>query len=184
LRRVPRLFLYVRRVNDSEAAASQDGGERHLIAGAGPAVLLAASVALIAIAPAVVPDGYSVIEHTTSESAAQLVAGSRAARTGFVCLGLAVLWLARARSRDRGWGPAGTIAHLLFGICMLGTAVFAARSWETSAPYDTTEDLLHSVAYLWYGTESLSGPYCCGSTDVLQVDTRTSRSTDRRTDRA
>jgi hypothetical protein len=101
-----------------------------------PTVLLAVSAVLVAIAPAFVPDSYSWIEHSTSESAGQLVDGSWVARTGFLCLGCAALWLAHLRARARMWGAVATFAHRVFGVSMIATAVFATRPWLASAPYD------------------------------------------------
>ncbi len=65
---------------------------------------LAASVIALGVAPAVVGDGYSVVEHTTSESAAQRLDGAWAGRLGFLAFGFGVFWLAVAAHRT---GPAG-----------------------------------------------------------------------------
>jgi hypothetical protein len=104
---------------------------------------LGASAALLALAPLLMPAGYSVLSHTTSESAAQGVAGAWLARTGFGLLGLSVLLLVAARRR--AWGPAA-ILHGSFGVFMVAAGVFSTRSWVPEAPYDRTGDLLHSVA--------------------------------------
>jgi uncharacterized membrane protein YhaH (DUF805 family) len=125
-----------------------------------PAGLLAASAILLAIAPLFMPEGYSVVEQTTSESAAQLVEGSWVARTGFLCFGFAALWLARLRRRR--WGAAGTLAHRLFGVSMIATAAFASRPWDPAAPWDETEDLLHSVTSFGVGLGFILGVLLVG----------------------
>lgn len=87
----------------------------------GVIALLVLSAAALAVAPAFTPAGYDFVRHTTSESAAQGLAGAWVARLGFVVFGLAVLWLAadvawrrqpaggaasaddRSRGHDRSW---------------------------------------------------------------------------------
>ncbi len=90
------------------------------------------------------PDSYSWIRHTTSESAAQGVEGAWLARLGFVIFGLGVLWLTSALRRI--WGRLAILLHTAFGFFMVATAAFSSRSWETSLPFDRIEDVLHSVA--------------------------------------
>jgi hypothetical protein len=113
-----------------------------------PAVLgiagLAASAVALAVAPALMPVGYSWLSHTTSESAAQGVAGGWLARSGFGLFGVAVLIVAGVR--HRAWGRLGTGLHIGFGGLMLGAAAFSTRSWQAGVAYDRTEDTLHSVA--------------------------------------
>lgn len=106
------------------------------------ALLAVSAVALLA-APAAVGSDYSPVAHTTSESAAQGVAGAWVARTGFLLLGAAVLVLVVGA---RGWSLAARWSHGAFGAAMLATAAFSSRPWDPAAPFDPTEDLLHSVA--------------------------------------
>lgn len=106
--------------------------------------LLAASAAALAAAPAMMPASYSWVAHTTSESAAQGVDGAWVARLGLALFGLAVCWLA-AGARRR-WGPGQAALHAAFGVLMLAAAAFSARAWWPGAPFDATEDLLHSIA--------------------------------------
>lgn len=115
------------------------GRERIAILG-----LLALSLLALAIAPLQLDEGYSIIEHTTSESAAQGVDGGWVARAGFLMLGSAVFWLA-VLSRRR-WGLGGALLLGLFGLLMVSAAAFSSKPWQETAPYDSTEDLLHSVA--------------------------------------
>ena len=63
---------------------------------------LAASAAALAMAPALMPAGYSWVSQTTSESAAQGLSGAWLARLGFLLFGLSVLLLADVDRR--GWG--------------------------------------------------------------------------------
>jgi hypothetical protein len=108
------------------------------------AAALAASALALALAPAVLPASYSWVAHTTSEAAAQGVPGAWLARAGFLVFGLAVLALASLRHWT--WGSVGAGLHGAFGVMMIAAGVFSSRSWEPSAPFDVTEDLLHSVA--------------------------------------
>ena len=125
-----------------------------------PLALLVVSVGLLAVAPLFMSEGYSVLEHTTSESAGQLVQASWIARTGFLCFGFAVLWLAQLRSRT--WGGAGTLAHCVFAVSMIATAAFSSRSFDASAPYDSTEDLLHSITSFGVGLGFILGVLLVG----------------------
>jgi hypothetical protein len=125
------------------AAISRRPAKRRTVAPAIVVTGLCASAAALALAPAVMPAGYSWVTHTTSESAAQGVQGAWVARLGFLLFGLSVLLLAAENRRH--WGAAGSMLHGLFGAFMVATAAFSSRSWVESAPFDATEDLLHSV---------------------------------------
>jgi hypothetical protein len=105
---------------------------------------LGGSALALLLAPGLMPDDYSWWAHTTSESAAQGVPGAWLARLGFVLFGVAVLLL--AVSARRAWGVAGAALHGTFGVAMLATAAFSARSWVPDAAFRPTEDLVHSVA--------------------------------------
>jgi hypothetical protein len=107
-------------------------------------VCLAVSAGALGAAPVLMPASYSWLAHTTSESAAQGLAGAWLARLGFLALGAGVLLLA-ASARQR-WGPPAAGLHGAFGAFMVATAAFSARPWEPDAPFDAIEDLLHSVA--------------------------------------
>ena len=104
--------------------------------------LLAASLLALAMAPLALPDSYFWIEHGTSESGAQGIEGAWVARLGFVLFGLAVIWLATLSARR--WRQPATALFLTFGVCMMAVAAFSIRPWEEDAPFDRTEDLLHS----------------------------------------
>jgi hypothetical protein len=105
---------------------------------------LAGSATALLLAPTLMPDSYSWLAHTTSESAAQGVEGAWLARLGFVMFGLSVLLLAAITRRV--WGHVGATLHAVFGLSMLATAAFSTRSWVPDAPYDPTVDTLHSIA--------------------------------------
>lgn len=83
-------------------------GRRRLTAAA-IALILAASVACVAIAPALMPDSYSIVEHSISESAAQGVEDVWLARTGLLLFGLAVL--VSAGLTGSRWGVWGRVVH-------------------------------------------------------------------------
>ncbi len=106
--------------------------------------LLVISAVAVLLAPLAMPESYSWVKHTTSESAAQGVAGAWVARVAFVTFGFAVLALATI-SRHR-WGLAGTACHSAFGVLMIAAAVFSTRSWIPEASFNRTEDTLHSIA--------------------------------------
>ena len=120
---------------------------------------LALSAVALAAAPALMPDSYSWVTHTTSESAAQAVHGAWAARLGFLLLGLSVIGLAFLH-RHR-WGGWATALHALFGVLMTATAAFSTRSWVRGADFDPMEDLLHSVAASAMGVAFALGILAC-----------------------
>ena len=105
-------------------------------------VLLGGSAVCVALAPLLMPDSYSIVEHSISESAGQGIQGAWLARTGFLLLGFAVLIVAGLAGAR--WGLWGRIAHRLYGVSMVGVAAFAHMPWE-DLPYDEFEDFLHSV---------------------------------------
>ncbi len=105
---------------------------------------LALSAVALLSAPLLMPEGYSWVSNTTSESAAQGIGGAWMARAGFVLFGAAVLVLCR-RGTPR-WGPVATWCHAVFGLCLVATAIFSTRSWVDGAAFDRTEDGLHSLA--------------------------------------
>jgi len=102
-----------------------------------------ASIACLMIAPTVLPDSYSVVEHTTSEAAAQATEGAWMARTGFLLFGLGVFCLSIVK---RDWPRSVRYLHGLFGMAMIATAVYSHRPTLDAIDYDRVEDTLHSVA--------------------------------------
>lgn len=111
--------------------------------GAGIAVCLSVSALALAVAPLFMPEGYSWVTHTTSESAAQGVAVAWIARLGFLLFGLGVIWLTAERRVI--WKRWSTVFHAGFGAFMVATAVFSTRSWDAAMAYNPVEDALHSA---------------------------------------
>lgn len=110
---------------------------------AAAACLLGSAVALGA-APLLMPDSYSWLVNTTSESAAQRLTGAWLARLGFLLFGLGVLWVSSLAAS--GWGRWGQLLHSSFGVFMLATAAFSHSPFEPGVAFDRTEDSLHSVS--------------------------------------
>lgn len=111
--------------------------------------LLALSMLAIGLAPLGLDESYSWLEHTTSEAAGQGVRGAWMSRAGFLFFGLAVLWLAHRKIGQ--WRQPSTAMHVAFGACLAAVAAFSLRAWDDAAPYDRTEDLLHSIAATMMG---------------------------------
>jgi hypothetical protein len=115
------------------------------------------------------PDEYSWILHSTSESAAQGLSGAWVARLGFLLFGLGVLWL--AASPVPAWGAWASLLHGCFGVMMLGTAAFSHRPWLPGVPFDPIEDLLHSATATGMGFAFAIGVVLVGlkrpTTEVL-----------------
>jgi len=110
--------------------------------------VLVGSAACVAIAPAYMPDSYSWVEHSISESAGQGIENAWIARLGFLLLGFGVLltaWFVGSR-----WGMWGRLAHRVYGISMFAVAAFAHMPWE-DVPYDSFEDSLHTVGAFGVG---------------------------------
>ena len=104
---------------------------------------LALSALALALAPLLMPDSYSWIANTTSDSAAQGVSGAWLARLGLGAFGLAVLAIAWSHP---SWVPAARFAHIGFGILLTVTAVASTRPWVAGTPFDAAEDQIHSIA--------------------------------------
>jgi hypothetical protein len=126
---------------------------------AGPLVLavlfgLAASLACVGAAPFLMPDGYSWIEHSVSESAAQGLEDAWVARLGFLLLAFSVVVLAKAAALR--WGRLGRLIHTIYGLCMVGVAAFSHLPWR-EVPGDRFEDLLHSIAAFGVGMAFIVG---------------------------
>lgn len=121
----------------------------------GVLVLLGASVFALAIAPLALPDSYSWVSHTTSESGAQGVPGAWVARLGFLLFGLGVIWLDVLAWKH--WRQPGAALHMVFGVCMVVVAAFSVRPWDPAEPFDATDDLMHSLAATTMGFAFATG---------------------------
>jgi hypothetical protein len=106
--------------------------------------LLLASAVAVAVAPALMPESYSWLADSVSESAGQGVERAWLARAGLLLYGFAVLLLTGLAAFR--WGRWGTLLHGIFGVCIIAAAVYAARPWDPTMPYVEFEDLLHSIA--------------------------------------
>lgn len=118
--------------------------------------LLMLSVVCLTLAPTLMPDSYSWVQHTTSESAAQGVAGAWMARLGFVAFGGGVLALAVLR-RER-WGLAATALHgafVLSASAIVACVVIPLAMLGLPTIRGALQRLMFAVAYAWYGRESL-----------------------------
>lgn len=105
-------------------------------------LLLAVSALSLLVAPLLMPESYSWLSNTTSESGAQGVKGAWLSRLGFLTFGLSVLFL--AASMRYIWARWVKWLHTAFGVFMTATAVFSHRSWLAHAAFDPVEDSLHS----------------------------------------
>ncbi|CAN5787182.1 hypothetical protein BH23ACT4_BH23ACT4_02810 [soil metagenome] len=104
---------------------------------------LALSAFALALAPLLMPDSYSWMVNTTSESAAQGVSGAWLARFGLGAFGLAVLVIAWSHP---SWPPVARSAHIGFGVLMTVTAVASTRPWVAGISFRVVEDQIHSFA--------------------------------------
>ena len=111
--------------------------------GIGICLLLALSLGVLLLAPALMPEGYTWRFHTTSEAAAQGLQGAWLMRSGFLLFGFSVLWLTQA-CRPR-WSCTVTWMHMAFGVLMISTAAFSHQPFIDGVPFDAIEDLLHSI---------------------------------------
>ena len=109
-------------------------------------LFLCASVVALLIAPVLMPASYDWIAHTTSESGAQGIDGAWLVRTGFVLYGVAVLLLAASK---KDWNRLARWIHAIFGLSMIGNAVFSSKPWLTELPFDALEDTLEDTLHSW-----------------------------------
>ena len=102
-----------------------------------------ASIGCLLLAPWVLPDEYSAVIHTVSESAAQGTDGAWLGRTGIFLFGLGVFWLSASK---RTWALSARVVHGAFGVLMIAAAVYSHRPLLEGVDYDRFEDTLHSIA--------------------------------------
>lgn len=116
--------------------------------------LLGVSAICVTLAPLLMPDSYSIVERSISESAAQRVEGVWLARTGLMLFGIAVLTLASGTGRR--WGLWARVVHRGYGVAIISSAVYAHKPWE-DVPYDEFEDTLHTIASFAVGLTFVVG---------------------------
>lgn len=98
--------------------------------------------------PLASPDVFDWLRHSMSEQAGQHMSGAWMMRTGFVAYGGSVL-AASAIAEGRPWVRA---ALAVFGLGLVGTAVWSNAPIIEGVPADLHEDWLHSVASGVVGT--------------------------------
>jgi hypothetical protein len=106
------------------------------------------------------PAGYSVIEHSISESAGQGIQGAWLARSAFLFVGFAVLLLAGVAGDL--WGRGGQAAMRVYAVATIAAGTFAHGPWE-EVPYDRFEGYLHTVAAFLAGAGFALGVLVIGS---------------------
>lgn len=106
-------------------------------------ILTVSALSLLA-APMLMPESYSWVTHTTSESAAQGLEGAWLTRLGFLLFGLAVIRLSAIRISE--WPQGAVWMHTSFGVFMVAAAVFSHKPWMSGMSLDPIEDTLHSIA--------------------------------------
>lgn len=118
-----------------------------------PAVISSFGIVIIVVAmlfgPIFSPAEFSWIQHSTSEQAGQNMTGAWIMRLGFVGYGMATLTAAIVTWRDR---PFVRAALIVFGLGLLGTAIWSNASILPDALSDIHEDWMHSVASGVVGT--------------------------------
>lgn len=110
---------------------------------------IAAMVMAMFIGPIFSPPEFFWIVHSTSEQAGQQLDGAWIMRCGFVGYGLGTLL---AALNDRATRPLVRSALVLFGLGLIGTAIWSNASILPDFPSDMTEDWVHSVASGVVGT--------------------------------
>lgn len=116
-----------------------------IIAGAGIGVISAA----ILVGPMLSDPAFSVLRHSTSEQAGQAMTGARLMRTGFVAYGAGTALAALLARTARLWVR---MALFLFGLGLIGTAIWSNASIVPGVVSDMREDWLHSVTSGVVGT--------------------------------
>lgn len=122
---------------------SRNARQRLPLAAHGTLVLILLSAVAVGVAPLFMPDSYSVVEHAVSASAAQGVDNAWVARSGFLLLTLAALWLTSIRAE--AWGAFGRFVFRFYAAALVAATVFGQRPWDDQ-PFDLIEDVLHQIA--------------------------------------
>lgn len=106
-------------------------------------------VSAMVAGPFLSPDGFSVLRHSTSEQAGQMMEGAWLMRAGFVAFGsLTIL----AAGMDFFRRPFVRAALVVFGAGLVGAAIWSNASILPDAVSDMDEDRLHSIASGIVGT--------------------------------
>lgn len=118
---------------------------------------IAAMLMAMVIGPVLSPPEFSWQRHTTSEQAGQHVPGAWIMRAGFVAYGLATCV---AALRDWATRPLVRAALALFGLGLVGAAVWSNAPIVAGLPADPHEDFLHSIAS---GLVGAAFAFACGA---------------------
>jgi len=118
-----------------------------------PASIAASGIAVIVVAilvgPLFSPPEFSWLHHSTSEQAGQYLPGAWIMRVGFVAYGIGTLLAALMNWSTR---PFVRAALVVFGLGLVGTAIWSNASILPAVLSDMHEDRLHSVASGIVGT--------------------------------
>ena len=109
--------------------------------------LLSGSVVCLAVAPFLLPDGYSWIAHTVSESGGQGVGWGWVVRIGVLmaaCAGFLMVALA-----GRRWSLGARFFIRFYSAALIGVALVADGSWDDSRPYNHLEAFFHTFSAFW-----------------------------------
>lgn len=109
----------------------------------GARVGLAVSMVLLAIAPVFLPDTYSPIEHTLSESGAQGVPTAFVFRSGLIFAATAVLVM--TMEAGAVWGGRARLWLRVYALAVVGLALFPESPWDGGG-HDETVAFLHTMA--------------------------------------
>lgn len=111
--------------------------------------LLLLSMLAVASAPLLMPDSYSWLANTISESAGQAIHGAWVTRSGFLLTAVAVLLMSSIASTR--WGYWGRVSMRLYAFGLISGAIFAKASWKDAVPSDRVEAFLHTLSVFWGG---------------------------------
>jgi Protein of unknown function (DUF998) len=115
-----------------------------------PALIgVAGMSAAMLLGPVLSPPVFEWVRHTTSEQASQHLPGAWAMRFGFIAYGLGVLCSAAIGWRTR---PLVRVALAVFGLGLVGAALWSNAPIMAGVPPDLEEDRLHSIASGVVGT--------------------------------
>jgi len=124
-----------------------EAARRRAVAGIVLAFLLL-GMAAVAIAPLLMSDSYSVIEHSISESGAQGVDNAWVARSAFLLVGFGLLALASVAGER--WDRWGVLGFRVYGVATIAAGAFAHGPWA-GVPFDRLEGFLHTAAAFMAG---------------------------------
>ena len=85
---------------------------------------------------------YSTVSNTTSELAGQGMPNAWIMRAGFAAFGLAAILSAGLRLRE---APLMHLPVILFGLGMIGVAIWSAAPLDPALAFDAEQDRLHSL---------------------------------------